>query len=132
MCPTLAARETEGLGTAARETESPRPVTGVSISSACVCTYAHTLLMDFHPDQEEQEEAVGAACVYRSAEFALTCVASRVCMCCARVGVCVPMGNVCSASLLGWTFGQAVGAAAPLGCWIWHLLVKGCGSEKRC
>lgn len=102
--PTLAAVETEGLGTAARETESPRPVTGVSISPVCVCTYAHTLLMDFHP---VQEEAVGAACVYRSAEFALTCVASRVCMRCARVVGCVPMGNVCSA----WT-GLDLGAGS--------------------
>lgn len=84
--------------------------------------------MDFHPGSEEQEEDVGAGCVYWSAEFAVTCVARRVC----TVHVfCVC--SVCSASLLGQTLGQGVGAVVSLlGCWIWQLMLKECGSEKRC
>lgn len=85
-----------------RAGQSPRPVTGLVPLrvSACAHMYVRPLLMDFHPEQssEEQEEDVGAGCIYQSAEFAVARVSRRVCA--------VHVFCVCSASLPGQTLGQ--------------------------
>lgn len=68
MCPLLLAGQPPAAGLTASE---PRPLT------VCECVHICTsLLMDFCPEQ--QEEDVGAGCIYRSAEFAVTCAARRV------------------------------------------------------
>lgn len=70
MCPLLLAGQPPAAG---QNVSEPRPVRVCE----CVCTYVRSLLMDFCPEQ--QEEDVGAGCIYRSAEFAVTCAARRVC-----------------------------------------------------
>lgn len=82
--------------------------------------------MDFDPSSKQREEDVGAGSIYPSAEFAVTCVARRVCavhvFCVCLWGTVLSFTTRPDLGVGSWGCGASVGlldsAAAAQGLWV--------------